>query len=435
LVSSSHCQGLSYDQDIDPWLGDRAAVALVPLPDASPDPVVVVQVTDEGKARAGIAKITACSDTGDDGVVVANGWAVLAESQKVADEVSAATETASLADDATFQRWTKAVGEAGVVNAYASPDAGRVLSQELGGFFGVTTSTFESSEGDVATAAASASAEGSGSGSAAGESDDPFSETLAGFKGGAATLRFTGDGLELAMAGDGTSPQVSQLTGTTGGELVRRLPDDTAVAAGVTLNKGWLENKLSAASLLFGGGVTGPDARREIERETGLSVPEDIETLLGSGVAVSVSKDIDLEAALNSDDGTGIPVAATVKGDPDAIAGVLDKLRAKTGNPAFLGSDASDGLVAIGPSEDYRKQVLAGGDLGGNDAFTSVVPDAEHASGVVYVNVDALEPALRRRSSGEDSQDLANLTPLRALGLSTWTDGGVIRFSLKVTTN
>jgi hypothetical protein len=434
LISDSGCDGLDYARDVDPWLGDRMAGAVVPIDD-QPHLVGVVQVKDEGKARAGIAKITACSDTGDDGVVVKNGWAILAESQKVADEISAATDKGTLADDATFQKWTKAVGEAGVVNAYAAPDAGRVLSQELGGFFGVTSSTFESSAGDVATATASASAEGSGGGSVAGESDDPFTESLAGFKGGAATLRFTGDGLELAAAGDGSSPQISRLTGTTGGELVRRLPDDTAVAAGVTLNKGWLEDKLGAASLLFGGGVSGPDGRREIERETGLSVPEDIETLLGSGVAFSVSKDIDLEAAENSDDGTGIPVTATVKGDPDAIAGVLDKLRAKLGDPAFLGSDASDGLVAIGPSEEYRKQVLAGGDLGGNDAFTSVVPDAEHASGVVYVNIDALEPALKKLSSGEDSQDLANLTPLRALGLSTWTDGGMIRFSLKVTTN
>jgi len=358
--------------------------------------------------------------------VVKNGWAILAESQKVADEVSTATDQGTLADDATYQKWTKAVGDAGVVNAYASPEAGRVLAGELSGFFGGTSAT-ELKDGVV---------EPAGFHTTTAEGDDPFTEALSGFKGGAATLRFTGDGLELAMAGDASSPELSELTGTTGGELVRRLPDDTAAAAGITLKPGWLSRRLDSLSGALGGVITGDDAKHELEHETGLTIPDDIETLLGSGVAISVGKDIDLEAAENSADGTGLPIAATVKGDPDAISTVLDKIRLKTGDPAFLGSDSADGLVAIGPTEAYRQQVLSGGELGDDGTFTSVVPDAENASSVVYLNVDALEPAIAKAAAGEDPQDLANLTPLRAVGMSTWTDDdGVARFSLKVTTN
>src|SRR5262249_13879036 len=152
------------------------------------------------------------------------------------------------------------------------------------------------------------------------------------------------------------------------------------------------------------------------------------------GAAISVSKDIDLEAAENSADGTGVPVAATIKGDPTAIAQVLDKIRAKAGDLPLLGSDSSQDLVVLGPSAAYREQVLAGGDLGDDATFTGVVPDAGHASSVVYVDMDALQQAITQADAG-DQQTLANLTPLKAIGLSAWTDDGVARFSLKISTD
>jgi hypothetical protein len=89
----------------------------------------------------------------------------------------------------------------------------------------------------------------------------------------------------------------------------------------------------------------------------------------------------------------------------------------------------------IGPSADYRRQVLAGGSLGDDDAFTSVVPDAEHSSTVLFVDVDALEPAIRKLADSQVSGGLEDLMPLRAVGMSTWTDDGVARFSFELTTN
>ena len=139
MLEDTNCTNLTYDHDIDPWLGERAAAAAVDLGGDEPDFVVVVQVKDEGKARDAITALNTC-DTEEDpaGFVVHDGWAVVAQSQKVADGVVDATNDGTLADDATYQKWTNAVGDAGVVNAYASPDAGRVLGQELGGFLGGT---------------------------------------------------------------------------------------------------------------------------------------------------------------------------------------------------------------------------------------------------------------------------------------------------------
>ena len=45
---------MTFDADIDPWLGDRAAFAAVDLGDSTPDAVVVVQVKDDARAEGGL---------------------------------------------------------------------------------------------------------------------------------------------------------------------------------------------------------------------------------------------------------------------------------------------------------------------------------------------------------------------------------------------
>jgi hypothetical protein len=438
FVGGFDCKGLDYNRDIDPWLGDRMAVAAVMIAD-EPQVVGVVQVKDEDAARNGIAQLNACDDSDKDaGYSVHDGWAVLAESQKVVDQVVDATADATLADDASYQKWTDAVGDAGVVNAYASPDAGRVLADQVGGLFQGALTGVPGSASFVTpdtTVTQSATASGSGGGAVAAGGDNPLSAALKGFKGGAATVRFTGDGLELAVAGDARTSEASALTGTTGGRLVSRLPADTATALGISLKPGWLDQRLDAVADGFGGmaGLSSDDLRRGLRKATGLET-SDIEDLLGSGVTISVGKDIDFEAAENSSDGTGLPIAAMVQGDPDAVANVLDRIRVRAGDLPLLGSDASDDLIAIGPTEEYRKQVLAGGDLGSDDTFVGVVPDATNASTVLYVDLDRLEPAISRAAAG-DKEALDNLTPLRAFGISAWDDDGVARFSLKVSTD
>jgi len=433
LVGQADCPGLDYDRDIDPWLGDRMAVAGVPL-HGKPHLVAVVQVEDDDDARNGIAQLNACDDSGEDaGFSVHDGWAVLAESQQVVDEVVDATGDGTLADDATYQKWTDELGDAGVVNAYASPDAAKFLAQELGGVLGrfPGESRQFALQGPPAPRTTSMSSLHHLSQV---DRDNPFSKALAGFQGGAATVRFTGDGLELAMVGDGSSKQLSDLAGNDAGAMVQRLPDDTAAAAGFSFPRGWLERYVDQMSGLVGGGLSQGDAMSELSHATGLDLPDDLETLVGSGVVVSVGDDIDLEAAENSSDLAGLPIGVTVKGDPAAIERVLGKIRARTGGLDFLDSDSSGDLEAIGPSEAYRKHVLDGGDLGGDDTFQSVVPDAGSAGSVLYVDVDALEPAISRAAAG-DQETLDNLEPLRAVGISSWRDGDTVRFSFKVSTN
>jgi hypothetical protein len=185
----------------------------------------------------------------------------------------------------------------------------------------------------------------------------------------------------------------------------------------------------------YSGSASGQELLDQLGQESGLDLPGDVETLLGSSTALSISKDFDYEAAAMSDDGSGVPVAVTVKGDPAAIEKVLTKLRAQAhGSAATLGSDTSGDLVAIGPTAEYRKQILAGGHLGDTDAFRAVVPDAGHASLVFYVDLDNLDKVVSQVSAG-DQEVADNLKPLRAFGFSVWTDGDVARSSLEISTD
>jgi hypothetical protein len=447
LIKSTGCH-LTFDADIDPWLGDRAAIAAVDLGNPQPDPVFVVQSKDDSKADAGVHELLNCGDapTTDVGYDVHDGWVVIARSQALADKAVAAADRATLADDATYQKWTKAVGDAGVVNMYAAPAAGDYLSRQLtnlqdsfGGFGvagvpGVAPAPGDAMPSQAASPASQTVTSAYHAGLAAPGGSSELGGVLKDFQGAAATLRFTGDGLEFVTASDARLSQ-SNFTTDQGGAAVSRLPDDTAAAFGLGFKPGWVSALANRFGSYSGGGQTGQDLLDELSTQTGLDLPADLETLVGSSTAISVSKAFDYESAVQSSDGTGVPVAVTVKGDPAAIAKVLAKLRAHaSGSTAALESDSSGDLVAIGPTAAYRQQVLAGGHLGDTDAFRSVIPDAGHASTVLYVNIDDLEHAISQASVG-DKTVIDNVAPLKALGFSSWLDGEVAHTSFKISTN
>jgi hypothetical protein len=439
LISASGCD-LSYDADIGPWLGDRAAVAAVDLGGSQPAPVLVIQATDDGKADSGMHTLLTCGDHPPTDVAydVHNGWVIMGKTQDDVSKVETAAAQDSLADDPTYQRWTKAVGDAGVVNLYAAPAAGDYLASHLadlqGAFSPYGTEGFSTSTSAASNAVSSAY---HAQAAAPRDAADPFGGVLKNFQGAAATIRFTGGGLELATAADPGLAQ-SGFASDQGGAVVSRLPADTAAAFGLGLKPGWVMTLADRFASYSGNGETGQDLLDQLSQESGLDLPADAETLLGTSSALSISKTFDYEAMVQSADGTGVPVAFTVRGDPAAIEKVLDKLRQKAGSDpssvAALGSDSSGDLVAVGPTEAYRKEILAGGTLGSTAAFGSVVPEADRAGEVFYVNIDDLEQAISQAAGGDQSVT-DNVSPLQALGFSTWTDADALHGSLKISTN
>ena len=418
MHSDGFCPDLSYS-DVDAWLGDRFAVAAVDLGDKDPTPVAVIQVTDDAKAEAGLKKIESCAGgESSSGYVVDGDWAVVAETASIAQKVVDKTGEGTLADDSDYQKWTGEVGDAGVVNMYAAPEAGRYLSQLADQFSGMG-SGFGSMTGD-----------GSMGGMDSGSLPPGVTDQLKDFPGMAMTVRFNGGALEVAAAG-GTNAQTTAMLGDGGLSSMTDLPDDTAAAFGFSLGDGWVQKMLDQFSSMIG--MSSDEMVSQIEQETGLTVPDDLQTLLGDSATLALSSNFSPEDFVNSSDGSDVPVGMRVHGDADAIGGVLDKIAAKDASAGtVLGHDASGDNVAIGPNPDYRAELLKDGSLGDSEAFKDVIPEADKSSLALFVNFDAGD--WLTKLAQDDAEARANLQPLKGLGMSSWIDGDTSHFLLRLTT-
>lgn len=420
---AEECDGLDYAGDIEPWLGDRAAIAAVDLGREEPVPVVVLQVKDADAADAGLATVRDCAGEDAGGWSIAGEWAVVAETETLADEVVTETESATLADDETYQKWTDEVGEAGVLNLYAAPAAGDYLADnvdELGFPFGPMEGEDEILPEQSTTP----------------DLPDEMVEGLRDFEGVAATLRFADGGLELESVGDAAAIRQHYLDTDAGDDVLASLPADTAVAIGVGLPDGWAQRLLDQAVGTLGSGQSQEQMVAQAERWTGLALPEDLETLLGDSTVLAIGGDFDPEAFESSPDGSNVPIGVKVQGDAAAIEGVLDKVRNRIGQPMSepLRSRSEGDVVAIGPSDDYLSKILGNGGLGDSEAFRDVVREPETASAIVFVNFDANGNWLSALAD-DDPEAKANLEPLEGFGVSTWQDGDTSHALLRLTTN
>ncbi|NYG56215.1 DUF3352 domain-containing protein [Nocardioides perillae] len=440
LGGEDGCEGLDYDDDVEPWLGDRFAVAALPAGDEGdePRPVAVLQVSDESGAEEGLTALATCAGAGEVGFAVADGWAVVTESDEAAEAVVESAASGSLADDPDFTRWTGQV-EAGVLTAYAAPEVGQAYLDFL--------ESAASSGGDELPFPSGSPLDGLAGGFALGLGNGEVPEELRrqaeAFDGGAGALSFDDGGLELEVAMSDTSE--GEAVGARGGEAVRSLPADTAAAFGLGLPDGWAQRMLDGLDSGLGAqaeallGTSLDELLATAEQQTGLQLPEDLETLLGDSLAVAVGGDFSLREAEQSEDGSEVPVGAKVVGDAEGIVRVLDALDAALGFGQVLGDDAEGDAVALSPSADYREQLLGDGGLGDDERFEEVVEEADEASVLLFVDLDAawVQELSEMAASGGDSADevVANVEPLSALGMSSWTEDGTARFSLQLTTD
>jgi hypothetical protein len=445
IQDDAGCEGLDYADDIEPWLGDRAAVAAVDLGEEEPDPVVVLQVKDADEADAGLEKIKACGGGEGGGWAIEGGWAVVAESDDLAGDVVAAAKKGTLADDEEFQKWTGEAGDPGVVTLYAGPAAGDYLAghvEELGFPFGGIDDYACGVDGMLNDPEGEFSAySGDTAGSDECDQPDPerpdlsaqLEQKLRDFDGMAMTLRFDDGAIELEAAGDSVGmPGVLTAGGTA--DVVESLPADTGAVLGLGFADGWFGDLVD-----FVAPYTGEDADallRELSDTTGLDLPDDVETLVGDSAALALGSGFDPDAFFGSSDGSDVPIAVKVKGDPDEIEKVLDKLREMAGPEAnVLESDADGDTIVIGPDADYRADVLDDGDLGDNDVFRDAVREADQAQTVLFVNVDELQAAIEDAAGESDQDFVTNLEPVSGLGITGWVDDGVAHSVVRVTTD
>jgi hypothetical protein len=426
------CEGVSYADDIEPWLGQRAAMAAVDLGEDQPSPVGVIQVEDAGAAEDGLDALAAGCDGGesDEVWVVEGDWMVVAETQDLAQQVVDETAEGSLADDSEFQQWTEEAGDPGVMTMYAAPEAGRYLLENADGLFGFPGAfsgedfAVEGSYGeDVEMPEPEVP-----------EVPEELRTMLEDFDGAAVTVRFDDGAVEIETAMDAALSQ--DFYGTDAGDdVLATLPGDTAAAVGVGFAEGWLGSWLEQFAA-GAGGMSVEDLLAEAEAETGLSLPEDGETLAGESAALALGGDFDTDTLINSSDGTDVPLGLKVQGDPDAIEDVIAKLETKfatEGYPEIVREVEGD-TIAIGLNPDYVAELAGEGDLGESETFQNVVREAEDASAILFLDFDAGDNWLAGLA-GDDETVKENLEPLEGLGMSAWQDGDVVHGVFRLTTD
>ncbi len=407
-IAGGSCASLDYERDVQPWIGQRLGVGGV-LIDELPVPVLALQVKDAAKAKDGFAALVECGEPGEDfGWTLADDYVVASDSTQHAEVIVAAGRKAPLDADADFARWTEEAGGAGILNAYVGSRAAEVLRDELdsrGGMPGLGGASPDDGEGGGEVPAA-----------------------LKDFEGAAATLRFADGGIEVEFAAGGLGLD----KGTLVGDHVGALPQDTAAALAFSVPERAVTGLTSADGML-GGLVNG------FGSGTGLDLPEDLVTLVGESMSLSLGADApaDLDDVNDSQD---LPVGLLVHGDEEKIRGVVEKVEARLGAsltdlPATLAS--TEGKVAVASTPEYADDLLGAGGLADSEAFREVVPELDRARVVGYVSLDnawvtALGKMARADKDAEATEVMENVEVLRALGLSSWADGDTARALVRI---
>lgn len=455
-IKSGECEGLDYAADVKPWLGSRAALAAVDLGEDEPAVVGAVQVSDGDKADEGMATLAeTCGAEGDEGDetggwVVDGDWMVVAETKEIAQQVVDATDDGTLAADAAFGRWTGEAGDDGFMSIYVAKAAAQYLEDAAGmtGMLGdplalAPTPDAMSLDEDCIAGATTAeemdacfSAPDDASSDAGSEEIPPeLQQMINDFDGAAATVRFDDGAVEVEYAMSNYQKDLTKFLGSEDGvDMVSDLPEDTVAAFGISLGEGWAQGLLDYVKTLAPDeAATIDDQLAEFETETGLAFPEDVETLLGEGVTISVGSGIDPDAIANGGP-QEVPAGIKVKGDAAEIQAVLDKISAIAGPEAeeFLQVTEGDGYAVLAPQDGYRDKLESETGLGGSAVYSDVI-DGD-AQTVLFVNFDADDDWLVRLT--EDEPELSdNLAPLSSLGVSGWVDDDVVHGLFKLTTD
>jgi hypothetical protein len=464
ITSSGECEGLDYATDVKPWLGSRAAMAAVDLGEDEPTAVGVIQTTDGGKAEDGLATlIEACGgdsagtegedggETSDDigGWVVDGDWIVLAETEEIAQQVVDAADGSSLAADSSFSQWTGEAGDDGFMSMYVAKGVTKYVEDAAGmGMLGMPGSPFAPAPDamgldqecfeNAAPEDIEECFETSDDAASGGTEELPeeLQQMINDFDGAAATVRFDDGAVEVEYAMSNYNKDLTRfIESEEGVEMISSLPEDTVAAFGFALEEGWAQGLLDYVKTLAPDETASIDEQlAQFESETGLAFPEDVETLLGEGVTVSMGSGLDPDAVANGGPGE-VPAGIRIKGDADEIQAVLDKISAQAGPEAaeYLEVTEGDGYAVLALADDYRSALEGGGSLGDSATYSGVV-DADEAQSVMFVNFNADDDWLVRLT--KDMPEVSeNLEPLAAFGFSTWVDDEVVHGLMKVTTD
>jgi hypothetical protein len=389
-------------KEIEKWIGDRVAVAVMPggSDSATAVPLIAMQAEDEGAAESFLKKASAQQQAQSGSpldYVVSDGWVYVRTGEEESGPKTQAlldeAKRSSLFDSKTYQQDMKTVGEKGILSGWV--DVAKVAPL-------VETANAQAGNLDSRT-----------------QMKGLIEQGIAGH--GAWALRFDGDAVEVT----GEMRDVSPKTGQQGEAGVAKLPDDTLMAFGVT-GMGKTLTGVWQQALQASGGQDPTQMLSQLEQAYGLSLPDDLEALLGTSFTLAVG-------------GSGTVVApeigAKVVTDASDTAGplqALSKLMTQAGMP--LQHSTTEGGYTIATTSGYAKKLGTDGNLASTDRFKKAVPKADGAGMVLYADVAGI-----LKTYGEAlTQGMPvppELSKIDAIGLSsTVKDNGDSSFSLRLTT-
>jgi hypothetical protein len=375
---------IDWAKDVDPWLGSRVGVAVIPSGKEEPGYAVAVQVKDEAQAKTGIKKLM-----GEEkfGLAFREDYALVTQTQAEADKYAAATT--SLADNAEFNDDFNAIGEQGVLSFWAH--LGKI--SELAGI----------------------------------DADSQEAQALAQVKNArfAGALRFDSQYAELAGVVRGADGMVE---GDLENTNLGKLPATTAGALSIsgldqTITKKWADVEKAAAST--------PAFKQfldQAQQTYGLQLPGDLATILGKNLTLAVDSE-----GLNSDQIKGGVRIVTDPAKAQELVTKIEQAMTASGQPApKIAKVAGNGTLTLATTDEYAKALAADGTLGDSKTFQTAVPDGDEATYALYVDLDKVEKLYLEGMSGDEK---ANAQVLRAVGMSGKQTATEASFSLRVLFN
>ncbi len=394
---------VSFDKDVAPWLGNKFAGAGMPSTSGeAPDFLFALEVTDEGGAKAGLDKLASCGGGDSEfGLAFTGGYALVAETQKLADAFASDVEDTSLADNDDFIADLDSLGGVGFATVWVNVEEALKL-------FGPPQ--LATSDLDFLTSS---------------------------YKRAAATVRFESDSVEIVASAFGDYQVIER-----GDNLIGDLPESTAFA----VSEAGGERRLNATydSVIEAAKSSGVDVEGQIadfEAQTGLAIPEDIATVLGENIMFAVDADGLTADALQSGDPSQVNAGVRFTNDPAELNAIYDKVLAliqdETGQDVPVSKkDLDDGLV-VATNDDYADKLSQGGSLGDSDAFQSVTDDALNKEFVLFFNFDAIEDQIigALEADGTSSNEIDNIRPVQAFGLTSEVDGAYSLTTFQMSVN
>jgi hypothetical protein len=359
---------IDYPTQIKPWLGARVAIDEFLDSAGQPQTIGIVAATDTAKATTALTAITA----GGRGAFLIKGhYVLLGASQTVVTDAAAQAASSTIGDNKTYTGDVSTLKSGRILTAWADAGASaKALSGRVSTLFDQLGASSLTPVGGLASGAPSTSAL---------KALDAAGRVVIG-------LRLQAGSAELEARVLGSSGTAALQSGDAV-KILGELPADSVGGLSVVGPGTALTTELAAAA----GGTFGPQLQKffaSASASTGLALPGDVENLLGSSLAASISS--------VPGDGSELPFFTVITQPTDAAAGAVTahKLVLLAGDHGVtLQSSLSGTQVTVSNQAPNNGAKLS--DLAGFASMFASMPTTTGAAGYVdLTKVWAAEPSV-----------------------------------------